>query len=172
MSVTIQRQDRTADAEIITVSSNVTNAVYRVFRDGVLVKRTRSNRIVVPLPAGGSVLTEIRDDALPAGSSAESFVALQWSRITATEFYRVERFDDPDWVKLADVFDTGATEYRWESPQVGIGVATQFRITPYGTNGNAGTAVTPSVTIAGVPAPPEVTYSFSNSTKKVTVAAA
>lgn len=172
MSMTIERQDRAANAEILVVSSTMALPAYRVFRDGVFVGRTHSNVIVVPLPIGGSVEVEIRDDALPAGTSAESFVVLQWDAIAGTDYYRVERFDDPDWILLDEVYDDGSPEYQWQSPQLGIETSVQFRITPVGTNGNVGTPVTPTVTIAAPPAPPDVTYTFSGATKKVTIAAA
>jgi len=172
MTVSIDRQDSSGATAILTLSSTKADPVYRIYRDGVLVQVTKSNRIVVPLPDGGSVTMDMRDDGDPPGPSTESFIVLEWDAIANTFFYSVEQLIASVWTRIATVFDDGSASFRFTTPQLDVDVSVQFRITPVNLFNVDGTPITPTVTISGAPVPPDVTYTFSDSTKVVTVAAA
>lgn len=168
MSVTIETVQAAGPNQVmVRWSSDLTNPLYRIWRGGVRIDVTRRNWGVFALDGGDARDIVIADDSAVPSGTAEKHAVLLWDAVAATAAYRVEQSIDAAWVTLHEVADDGRQLYQWRTPLLPAGTATSFRVTPIGTNGNDGTPVTPTVTLAGQPDPPEVAATYDLGTMTI-----
>jgi hypothetical protein len=154
-------------------SSDQSDPSYRVFRNGVYQYTTGRNKLIVTAREAEATDIDVLDSATeqPAPSMG-SDALLGWNAVSGAEAYRIERYVDSAWTLIAEV-DSDKTRFHYRTPPLSHSLsAHQFRVTSIGTNKNESSPLAVNVMIIRRPDPPDVGYTFSDSTKKVTVAAA
>lgn len=181
MAVTIESQTWTPAGWTITWSSDLGSPPadgYRVFVNGALVASGNMESWTVKLQAGEALVFEVLDDPDQVPQTAfPGRLTLGWRRVSTAEHYRVEEYVDDAWTEVATVTDDGSEWRNWQTRYLEDGETHHFRVVPVHTNGNDGTALNVAVLMVRHPDAPitndevDDTFSYSNSTKKVTVAA-
>lgn len=148
---------------------------FRVYRDGVLIATTQARTLDVTQPAdgSGSPLYEVLDDpAIEPGEIIPDHIELFWRGSVDAAKYEValKVQDDPDvYERKATVKDSGEGYFNWSSQPIEDGIPTYWRVTPISAAGNEGTPVYLAGRIVRTPSPPKASYSYSASTRKVTI---
>jgi len=169
MTVTLEKTEWVGPSRRrVRWSSSESDPTFQVFVNGVLYAETKVNHITV----GPADVVEVRDDSAAGQVADEGTAVLGWAQVSNAASYRVEQYVGGQWVRRATIPASPGKQQQWRTPVLEEGSAHQFRVTPIGTNGNAGTPATTPVTVVKHPAAPVVSYSFNDTTKKVTVSAA
>lgn len=159
-------------AWMITWSSDVSDPTFNIFKNGKHVASTQMTRLT--LMCEPSDVIEVADDTLVPSEGADAAIEISWPAVASTDSYKVEEESSPGsgtWTVRAKVPDDGASRFSFKTAPLVDDIATVFRVTPIGTNGNDGTPTSFNVTVPRHPSAPDVTFTFSDVTKKVTVAA-
>lgn len=154
-------------------TSDVSNPTFRVAKNGKLITETSLRSITLQLLAGD--VLDVSDDGSDPDGTPDGAVELAWAGVAGAEKYRLEQETSPGsgtWNNLAVIRDDGRSQYKYKTAPLVDDTATSFRVTPVGTNGNDGTPAAINVTVPRHPSTPDVDYSYSDVTKKVTIAAA
>ena len=155
-------------------SSDQDDPTFRIYIDGRFVRATKSGHGDFPLNflAGQSGLVEVLDDDSTPTTAIAAQVLLAWANVSETATYRVERLVDEAWVVIKEVA-ADQDRLHYETPVLaGQSSVHEFRVTAIGENENEGTPVEVDILMTRHPDPPIVGYTYSDGTKKVTVAAA
>jgi hypothetical protein len=171
MAVTIDTIKRLSATSIeLYVSSDISGAVFYVWKNADLVCTSQGNRIVVSISSGETPVISVFDSATEKPENIfPSRITLGWYKAADTETYRIEKYSGSEWVNVAEVKDISKQFYIWKSEIISDGEEVQFRIIPVGRNGNDGTAKVFNVLMVRVPDVPDVNYSYSSSTQKITI---
>jgi len=168
--VTIISQVRTGDkSTLITYSSSLGDPVFYIYVDGNLAAQTTQPEYTIAVNPGETVVVEILDDA--ATQPMQIFpgkVRLGWFFVEDTDYYRIDEYIEDEWVERRKMPENnGYMEF--ESRFLEDGQDHQFRIVPVGVNGNEGTGKEFSVLTVRTPDTPDVDYTYSNVTNKITI---
>jgi hypothetical protein len=172
MAVTLQEPVQVGpNAYRLTWSSELSDPVFRIYRNGVLVTQTRATSWVFHMPPKETHDIEIFDDAaeVSRGGRAPS-VALQWVPVAGAEDYLVEQFITGEWTPVGVVQEVGATQNSLLIDALADVTTHDFRVTARNPRG-ASTPATVDFTLVRTPDAPEVSMTYDDGTKKVTVAA-
>jgi len=153
-------------------SSDQTNPVFQVWFEGEIIYQGPGTTTVVDTTTEPHI--EVTEDHGATAVLQETYpgrVLIQWFEVTGADYYLIEQ-NDGGWTTLAQVGESGRGNYQYETGFLADVTSHQFRVTPYDSAGNAGTAAVLSVLIVRNPSPPDVTYTYSSGTGLVTVAAA
>lgn len=154
-------------------TSDHPSPTFYVYASGSLIATTTDMSLIVPLSLDSSVVYDVLDDPLAVPTTDfPGAVTLAWYANPATASYRIEQYDGAAWNEVATIQNDGRVYYRWESTTQPDGVVAQFRIIPTGTNGNDGSPSPFTVLVVRYPDPPAVSYSYSATDAKITIAAA
>jgi hypothetical protein len=146
---------------------------YYVYRDGALLGTTEEEEFVVSVAAGSSPVFEVLDDELAApGRAYPGTVTLAFYHSVGADFYVVEELVSAVWTERARIANDGSEFFTWQSSWLLDDTTYQFRVTPVGTNGNAGTPITLTALVVHVPDEPDVEFAYAAGTGKVTISAA
>ena len=168
--VTITNQVRTgANSTLITYSSSLSSPTFYIYVDGVLTAQTTQTEYTIAVNPGETIVVEILDDA--AAQAMQIFpgkARLGWFFVEDTNYYRIDEYIEDEWVERRKMPENnGYMEF--ESRFLEDGQSHQFRIVPVGTNGNEGTAREFSVLTVRTPDTPDVDYTYSSITNKITI---
>lgn len=155
------------DRRRVRWASDLEEPTYWVYLNGEFVGQTRVNHLVI----GADDVLEVFDAAPAAAEIAagEARATLGWTKVGGTARYRVEQYVGAEWLERGRVPDKGQMHQEWRTPELTEGEDHSFRVTPLGTNGNAGTPATVAVNIARHPAVPVVDWAYGSGTGKVTI---
>lgn len=145
---------------------------FYIYRDAELVNTTTLTRYQVTIAAGESPVFAIFDDAADRPDSFSSRAHIQWLYQADIDYYRVEEFISAAWVERKRLTSKVTKQiYDFNSRVLEDVTTHQFRVTAVGVNGNESTASSITLFMIRTPDPPDVTYSYTNGTKLITVAA-
>lgn len=170
------RYGRTA-IEISGTSDQTVPVPFRFYRDGVKIadysSPTQTFTKLVHVPVGESPMFEVLDKAGAIPSPAFSGrVTLNWLAVPNATRYVVEEYYSAVWTERATVRSESRSAFKWGTRVLENATTHQFRVTPYDAAGNSVTALTYSFLMARHSDVPEVELAYSNSTHKLTIAAA
>lgn len=173
MAVTIQDPVAVGhDAFEVRWTSDLTDPLYRVFRNGVLIAVQRCEGIVVTASVDQHDTIVVSDDQTePAPRIATPTLQVAFLPVAGADSYRLERFIGAAWVQQTTIKETGATQYRHFTDPLPDAGSTQFRMTAIGT-ANEATPLTGTVATARVPDVPDVSSTFNAGPNTVTIAVA
>lgn len=161
-------------AVLFSWTSDAVDPLFRITKNGLPIQSTRSNRVVLMcLPS--DVIAVSDDGSNPADEGAEASLEISWPAVASSAFYKIEEETSPGsgtFDVRAVIRDDGRSRFLYNTAPFVDDVATVYRVTPIGTNGNDGTPTSFNRTVPRHPSAPDVTVTFSDSTKKVTIAAA
>jgi len=151
-------------------SSDLANPLFYIWRDGRLMDTTMALEYTLYVSSGEQLVLEVFDSADDVASDAfPGKITLGWYPVADTAHYIIERLVNAVWVQKKQVNDTGLGFYQWQSDYLEDVTTHEFRIVPYGDNGNAGTALSFAVFMVRLPDVPDVSFSYDDSTNKVTI---
>ena len=153
--------------------SSETDPNFKISKNGEHLMQTRLTRAIIACDEADHI--EISDDDSDPQDGSEAKLEVTWPAVAGADSYRVEQETSPGsgvWLPRAKIKANSSGKMAYRTPALADDTATVFRITPIGTNGNDGTPTTVNVTVPRHPSAPEVAYSFSDVTAKVTIAAA
>lgn len=154
-------------------TSDQENPTYRVYRNGREVHRGSLNTATVTLQEGESATVEVLDDdAAVAESIAATSHTLHWAASTGAVAYRVERKISGEWTLEHTLRAGNAETFAYRTPALADAETHEYRVKAVGADGNQGTAATLDIPMVRTPDPPEVDYSYSSGTGKVTISEA
>ena len=168
--VTIEKPIRTGPmAVFLRFSSDLETPTFYIYVDGVLVTQTTATEYTLAVDPDQSYVVEILDDADAAPMQIFPGKArLGWFFVDGVKYYRVDEYIDAAWVERIKMPDNGGY-MKWPSRFLEDCQIHLFRVTPVGTDGNEGTAKQFSVLMVRYPDSPDVSYSLSESTHKLTI---
>lgn len=156
-------------------TSDLESPVFYLWQDGVFLFSTGAASAQVPTQVPSSPVFSVLDDPDVAPVNVfPASVVLQWQRPVdlAVLEYLVEEFVAAAWVERARIkAEADLWQYSFRSRALEDVTTHQFRVTPLGVNGNAGTPREYSVFMVRNPDPPAVEYSYDPDTKEITVSA-
>lgn len=171
MAVTIQIPTQTSSGNWrVDYSSSLSDPTFFIYRDGILVNTTNQTYFSFLVKGGDSPVIEIKDSATDIPK--EGFpgrLILTWFSTPATSHYRIEEFVNAVWTFRQNVSEDGRGYYKWQTRFLEDEASHQFRIIPVGTNENDGTIESFVVLMVRHPDVPDVNYTYSDSTKKLTI---
>ena len=159
---------------VIWTSSLGADTPCRVFVDGQYVRTTRAQHVDLSLEDGRSATVEVLDDLVTQPQLDTSpFVELRWPSVPKAKRYRVEQLIAAVWTVIGEVANKPGGELSYRLPALpGSSTDHDFRVTTIGDDDNESTATGVKVTMVKRPDPPSVSVTFSNATKRITIAAA
>lgn len=176
MAVTIQPEQQVGpNTWRLFWSSDEDDPTYRIYMNGRFIRSTKVEHIDIPMSlfAGETGMVEILDDAeTPPSIAIGAQTLLTWDNVAGAEFYRVEQSIDAAWVVVTEIKADQARYHYWTPALSGGATTHDFRVTSVGENRNEASPTEVNILSTRHPDPPIVDYTFSDSTKKVTIAAA
>jgi hypothetical protein len=171
MAVTINEPKQVDSRSwLVSWSSDEDNPTYYVYKDGRIVGTTKDTQMIFTVEPGEALVIEVLDDEDAEPQTAyPGRLMLRWYQSPATDYYLVQEYYGGSWVTRKKVADLGQGYFAWQTRFLEDSTVHQFRIVPVGTNGNEGTAKTFSVLMVRHPDVPDVDYSYSDTTNKVTI---
>lgn len=170
MTVTITSIIQTDRRNVrIGYESDQSKPVYRVYRDGRQIARTRASEFDVPHEPGDQVQIEVRDDAATPEPCNAGRAWLTWIGAAGTQKYRIEEQVGAEWIVRALVPHHGRRQHRWRTRFLEDGQTHQFRVVPIGENGNDGDAVSLPIKIVRRPDVPTLTFDYNPATRVLTI---
>lgn len=163
-------------AYLVSVTSDEPLPIpFRLLVDGVLAGEITSPvataEFRVTITPNTDPLIEVLDRPLTRPTLAFSGnVILAWDEVSGAALYRVEQEIASVWTALATIVDDGRPVFTFQTPWLADGGIYPFRIVPVSAAGNDGPAITRSVAQIRQPPAPNVTYTYSAATEKVTIA--
>lgn len=176
MTVTIQEPQQVGpNTWRLFWSSDEDDPTYRIYVNGRSRPSTQAEHGDFPMNyfEGESAVVDVLDDAVtrPKGIIAARTL-LSWDDVSGVETYRVERYVGGAWVVVKEIA-ADQDRYHYWTPALAGGITTHdFRVTSIGENRNEATPTVVNVLTTRHPDPPIVGFTFSDSTKKITIAAA
>jgi len=151
-------------------TSSETTPTYYWYVGGVLVETSSRPWKIVDLAAGESLWVEVFDDSssTPVPGNAGRLI-IDWGPVSGASVYRVYEYYDSAWTLRAEVPETGLGQYEYQTRYLENDTDIQWRVVAYGTNGILGTVRQFTAKCVRGPDAPEVTYTYSVVTGKVTV---
>jgi hypothetical protein len=170
MAVTlISQKQLSANSWSITFDSSLPNPTFYIYQNGLLLQTTQAKTATFNVSAGAKLLVEILDDANQRPSFVYSGVALLgWYATANTASYRIEEWTGSAWVVIDTLPDIGSWWLSWTTPYLPDCQSYQFRITPLGKNGNAGTPKIFAGFMVRIPDAPSNTFTL-NTDSTVTI---
>jgi len=156
----------------IAWTSGLEDPTFTIYLDGELFATTAATHLDLYVEPGSSPVLEVVDDGAAASQAFPGRLRLQWGREDDTDHYLIEEVVDAAWTERARVRDDGRQYFHWLTRWLEDSTSHQFRVTPIGTNGNAGTAVAFTCLMVRHPDPPDVSMSYDEGTGDLTVSAA
>ena len=161
----------------ITFSSSLDDPTFYVWdmATGAVIYSGQQPSCVVTVGAMASLSVFVSDDSADAPSEVcPGRMTLRWwaSETPAAGYYSIEEYVAGEWVERAKVLDNGAGYFTWQSRWLEDVTTHQFRVVAAGADENQAAAVTVSGFVVRYPDPPDVTYTYDDSTNTVTIAAA
>ena len=159
---------------VVLWTSDVDDATYRVYVDGVYQATTKTTSWTLALQEGESATLEVFDDEVTRPQiAARAPVVMTWQAVAEAQKYRVEQLIDAVWTIVKEV-KSDDPNLRYESPPLADSVTEhELRVTSVGTNENESSPVAVSVINRRHPDPPEdTTFSYNAGDNKVTISAA
>ncbi len=159
-------------------TSNLTPPVtFRVYQDGRLIAQSISGdgtgELVVAIPPGEQVDIEVMDHETQRPRLAyPGRLTLNWLRVDAAAYYRVDELVDAVWTERAQVQESGQGAYRWQTRFLEDEQTHQLRVTAVGTNGNESTALSFSCDMVRAPSVPAWTPDYNPLDGTVSIEAA
>jgi len=171
MAVTIEKPIRIGPrAALLKYSSDLGGApTFYIYVDGILVAQTTATEFTLAVNPDETYVVEILDDA--DAEPMQRFpgkARLGWFFVEGVDYYRVDEYIGDAWVERIRMPDNDGY-MKWESRFLEDGQIHLFRITPVGTDDNEGTAKEFSVLIVRRPDSPDVNFSHSTETQKLTI---
>ncbi len=171
--VTIQPPERIGNKTVLfRYSSDLGGTpTFYIYLDGIRIAETKLTQYEIAIGINENSIVEILDDSDTQPQPVyPGRVRLGWFFVEDAQYYLIEEYVGAAWVPRRKVPDAGGY-HAWMSRFLEDCQTHQFRITPVGIDGNEGTAKTFTILMVRHPDVPDVAYSYSNSTNKVTVAA-
>lgn len=164
MAVTITSQKQVgANSWALAWESDLPNALFYLYQNGLLAQTTQTKTAVFRVSQGAELLVEILDDATQRPTFVYSGVALlSWYATAHTASYLIEQWTGSAWIKNDTLPDTGAWMLSWATPYLPDSEPYSFRVTPIGTNGNAGTPQQFNGFMVRIPDTPTNTFTLNN----------
>ena len=153
-----------AGAWRVSWSSDQTSPLYAIWFQGRVI--SRQYEAFCMIEATGEPHVEIDDESSPAidQKTYPGRAVLQWFGVSGADYYKVEQ-NTGSWVEVDRRYHEDGTGYFWyESDWLNDITTHSFRVSAIDTAGNAGTAVTFSMTIARNPSPPTPTLTYAAGT--------
>lgn len=163
---------------LIRWTSDATAPVsFRVYREGRKVTAFTSadgtGEVVLVIAPDTSPYLEVLDnDSLQPSPAFSGHLTLNWMATAGAESYAVQWWDGSAWQTQASIEDTGFASYSWLTQWLADSTTHQFRIVTTATDGTTATSATMNLLMVRHPDSPNVTYTYSAGTGKVTIAAA
>lgn len=157
MAVTFSKQLRIGETIRLAWSSDKQTPTYQVYLWGELYAITASSFLDVHVNSGENVIVEVLDNDHEVPTKIyPPWVTLRWFESASQDvnYYLIEEFVASVWTERKKVYDEGQGYFTWRSRQLEDETTHQFRITPIGVNGNAGTASIHSYFMVRNPDPP------------------
>lgn len=153
-------------------SSDVSEPLYRVYRNGKLVMQTRRSSVRFAMPVGECHMIEILDDVTEVAKKfGRPFARLGWNATAGATHYIIEQYVGGEWTLVAIVQETGKQRWHTYISALADDTTHQFRVTAVSKVG-AGTPTAVSYKLVRAPDPPYVDTSYDSGTGNVTIAAA
>lgn len=151
-------------------TSDVPDAVFRIYQDGLLIETSTRTSRVFGVPTGESLLVEILDDPDDQPMSAyPGKLAIAWTHAPGAAQYLIYEYVAGDWVLRGAVADSGAGAYRWESRFLEDSTVHAFRVLPVSAIGNAGDPLEISALMVRHPDAPDYQLTYSPDTGTVLI---
>ena len=153
-------------------SSNLSDPVYRIFQDGLLVNTTQAETQIFSLSPGETLKVEILDDASEPAQGFPGRFLMTWYGGSDTDHYRIDEYISGAWTQQTTIPESGKGFYSYKTRFLEDITEHRFRVMPVGVNGNDGAALEMKMFMVREPDPPDVTYTYSSVTGRVTIAEA
>lgn len=150
---------------------------FRVYQDGRLILNSISGdgtgEAIVTVGPGEQVDIQILDNDTERPRLAfPGRLTLNWLRVAAASYYRLDELVDAVWTERAQVPESGQGAYRWLSRFLEDEATHQFRVTAVGANGNDSTALEFSCLMVRAPSVPAHTFVYDPLDGTVSIEAA
>lgn len=157
--------DRTAPIDIrICINGAVVNQY--------TLNGTQDTVRVQCLPDEGIALEILDHEDAVLSPAFPGRLTLNWTAVGSAKRYRVEEYVSSSWIERQTLIATGETAFSWETRWLENQTTHQFRVIPITAGGTEGTALAFSALMVRNDVVPDVTYTYSAGTGKVTIAAA
>ena len=172
MTVTINKPLQLGiNAWRVSWTSDQVDPIYRVYRGGVLIAVMRQAWIDLTMIIGESERLEVLDDAARVPKrTTPAILELRWAPVTGVTSYRIEQLLNSVWTTVGVVSETGETlRHRFRTEALADVSDHDFRVIAL----NEQRESTPAAVVYSmvrVPDPPEVSMTFDDVGKTVTVA--
>jgi len=163
---------RTSPATVLLeFASDEPSPTFYIWRDGSLVAAVTASSYTASVPQGEYPPWDVYDDpARKPDLVLPSRMLVQWAGLGANAAsYRVEAYEDSEWVVKAKRAERGAAYYQWRSSQLADETTYQYRVVAVAPNGNETVCAAMSGRMVRVPDPPDVSYAYDADTGKVTI---
>lgn len=142
----------------------------RLFGDGLLIDEIVSADGSGEARISSELDFEVLDkDAAVPRPAYPGRNTLYWTQIAGAKYYRVDEFVSAVWTERAKVFDFGQGHFTWLTGLLDPLSQYQFRVVPVLDGDLEAAAIPFTFTPVRRPPPPEVTFSYSAGTGKVTI---
>ena len=155
----------------IVYSSDASDPTFTIYREGVLIATTTQTEITLAVAPGTSPVIEILDDGSAPTPAYPAQIILTWLAVAGSANYQIAQYNGSSWTTLATITDDGSPTFSWTSNPQPDGQVATFKVTPIGSNGNAGTALTFAKLVVRFPDTPSVSITYSPGTGNTTIAA-
>jgi len=169
MTVTLTIQEVDTSLYLLNWSSDLSDPTYRVYVDGFLTQTTKNTTDLIGVASGESPVFEVLDDASAPQYARPSRPTLCWYAPSGATRHVVEVQDGETWTELSDFENLDRLALKFIAPALSDGESATYRITPYDTAGNDGTAITISFTQVRHPDPLDLTSAFDDGTQTITI---
>lgn len=158
-------------------SDLVPPVTFRVIQDGRLILTSISSdgagEAIVTVGPGEQVDIQIIDNATERPRLAfPGRLTLNWMRVAAAVYYRVDELVGAVWTERAQVPESGQGAYRWLSRFLEDETTHQFRVTSVGSNGNDSTTLALTCLMVRAPSVPAHVYDYNPLDGTVSIEAA
>lgn len=173
MAVTVNKPVQIDDRSwSLTWSSTLSDPTYYIYVDGELIDTTTAESKIFSVENGASLVVDILDVATGTpGTAFPGRFTIGWNAVSGADVYLIDEYVASVWTNRAEIKETGRGYYLWRSRFLEDVTTHQFRVRAKGNNQNIGTALSLTRLMVRHPDPPDQNFSYSNSTKKVTVSA-
>lgn len=155
----------------VTWTSDDPTPLFRVWKDGNVVLTTVSYMDFY-LAAGEMPVIEVFDDDTVPSSAYPGNMLLFWYHVATAAKYRVEKYEDGEWVTVATIIDGGQGSFLYRTEFLADETLHHWRIVPVGENGNDGSPLTKDFFLVRTPSVPLASWSYNPTNYKVTVTVA
>lgn len=153
----------------LTWSSDKSDPLYRVYRNGRLVGVTKAEEWIFTVGLNESPVIDVLDDASDPGAVLTGVLLIQWRYVAGTEEYRVEEDVSGTWTPVKTLEDDGRTAvFGYATRRLADDTVHTFRVVAVGDDGNESTAASVSARMVRVPDPPDIDYSYDAATGELT----